>query len=57
METVPDPIGHWRDQLEKTLDGNLIQYVMDCYLEFKDVPLSVPGQVTINIWPKVLRGL
>ena len=31
---------------------------MDCYLEeVKDVSLSVPGQVTLDICPKVLRGL
>ena len=29
----------------------------DCYLEFKDVPLSVPGQVRLDICPKGIDGL
>ena len=45
------------DQLEKTFCGILIQDVMDCYLKFKDVPLCVPGQVTLDICPKVIGGL
>ena len=50
METVLDPTRHWLDQWAKTLGGNLIQDVMDCYLELKHVPWIVPGQVTLDIY-------
>ena len=56
METVMDPTNHWLDQLEKTLGGNLIQDVMDCYLEFKDVPLSVPGKSDLMSAQKLSVG-
>ena len=35
----------------------MIKDVMDCYLEFNDVHLSVPGQVGLDICPKVIDGL
>ena len=36
----------------------MIQDVVDCYLEFKDVPLSVPGQFRVDIiCPKLSVGL
>ena len=43
--------------LTEPFDGNLIQEVMDCYLEFKNVPLSVPGQVRLDICPKVIGAV
>ena len=53
IETVLDPTKHWLD----LFGGNMIKDVMDCYLEFNDVHLSVPGQVGLDICPKVIDGL
>ena len=50
METVLDPTKHWLDQLEKTFGGNLIQDVIDCYLERS---FEFPGQVRLDICPKL----